>query len=185
MTSAIIGTGYFDVHNKFPIVYYLVDYGVCTLIAFGIIWAFETFWFGHYHMMLRFITNTQADVITKLIKLINILTKKKISRSEWFSGCITFTQSLFELNNLIQNAQFKDRAERVVGHEFTHFIELTNRIFIGQKALYFAHKAKRFRKYDYNQLFQQVHLDLEQLKKIVDDTQIVDAISGVIHEAPN
>ncbi|AHE66242.1 hypothetical protein Loa_00673 [Legionella oakridgensis ATCC 33761 = DSM 21215] len=89
------------------------------------------------------------------------------------------------VNNLVHNAQFLISAKRAVGEEFEDFRELINRIFVGQKALYFAHYTKRHQKYDYQQLLQQIQADLEQLKTIVAAGVIPNSILGAMHEAPH
>lgn len=167
VNTSLIGTGYFDVHNTFSVTFFLVDYAVCTLIAFAIILAFEYFWFRKYHMMGRFIYDTQTEVIHRHLVLENLLNNKKIHHITWFKACVALTRSLFEVNSLVHNAQFSVSSKRAVGDEFDKFAELTNRIFIGQKALYYAHYTKRYSKYDYNHLQLQVESDLAKLKTIV------------------
>jgi len=183
VNTAIIGTGYFDTHNLFSITFFLVDYFICTIIAFTIIVLFEYFWFRRFHMMRRFINDTQAEVISGLNRLVLLLNSNKIKRGDWFRSCIKLTGSIFAVNSLINNAQFEISSVQAVGGEFNQFVELTNRIFIGLKALYLAQSTKRHHKFDYNKLFQQVQFDLAQLEKIVTDGQFSSITPGVLHEA--
>src|SRR5580704_9677724 len=71
VNTSVIGTGYFDTsRSTFPITYFLIDYLMCTVIAFAIILVFEYFWFRRYNLMNLFIKDTQADVVRKLYRLI-------------------------------------------------------------------------------------------------------------------
>lgn len=185
VNTSVIGTGYFDTSSSsYTVTYFLIDYLMCTVIAFAIILVFEYFWFSRYRLMGLFIRDTQADVIRKLYRLIHLLNQDKISRTAWFKACIAFTDSLFEMEKLGRNAQFLISSERELGDEFTQFVELTNRIFIKIKALYLATYTKKHRKYDFNQLLQQVQVDLKLLKILVKDVQIADHHTGELHVAP-
>ncbi len=184
VNTSVIGTGYFSSQQAAPIFYFIIDYTVCTLIAFAIILGFEYLWFSRYRMMQRFISDTQTEVIKDLYCLVDLLNQKKIRRTVWFSSCIKLTSSLFEVNTLIQNSQFMVKSERAVGDEFSEFVTLTNRIFIGLKALYMAYYTKRYHKFDYYQLLQEIHDDLERLKTYVVSEEMNNDTSGVIHAAP-
>ncbi|KTC86903.1 FUSC family protein [Legionella brunensis] len=184
VNASVIGAGYFSAKNSPTVFYYIFDYTLCTLIGFGIILVFEYFWFRRYHMMQRFIRDTQAEVINDLYRLVDLLNQEAIRRRDWFSSCIKLTDSLFEVNTLMRNAQFADKSARAVGDEFNQFVDLGNRIFIGLKALYMAYYTKRYHKFDYNQLFQQVQADLLRLKTFVIDEQQTDASYGVINATP-
>ena len=172
VNTSVIGTGYFDVNDTFSITFFLVDYTVCTVIAFAIIFVFEYFWFREYHMMHRFIYDTQSEVILRHRTLACLRNQKKISRTEWFKTCVALTNASFEVNSLLKNAQFTVSSNRAVGNEFFNFVEQSNRIFIGQKALYYAHYTKRYNKYDYRRLTKQLEVDLAQLKTIVSHGRI-------------
>lgn len=187
VSASVIGTGYFDTSTSsaFNVTNFIVDYAVCTVIAFAIIVVFEHFWFSPYRMMKLFIKDTQADVIKKLYHLIHLLNQDRISRTDWFHACITFTESLFEMEKLARNSQFVLSSEQVVNDEFTRFLELTDRIFVTLKALYLASHTKRNRKYDYNQLLQNVQNDLVQLRILVKDVHVNDHHSGELHVAPD
>ncbi|AHE66243.1 hypothetical protein Loa_00674 [Legionella oakridgensis ATCC 33761 = DSM 21215] len=79
VNTSIIGTGYFNPSSSsFSITSFLIDYLICTLIAFTIILVFEYFEFRRYHMMHRFIQDTQTEVVARLNKLTNLLNKKKL-----------------------------------------------------------------------------------------------------------
>lgn len=185
VNTSVIGAGYFSTQQSPSVTYYLFDYAVCTLIAFAIILVFEYFWFSRYHMMRRFINDTQTEVVQDLYYLVGLLNQDKIRRAVWFKGCIQLTSSLFEVNTLIQNASFVHRSERAVGDEFNQFVTLTNRIFIGLKALYMANYTKKCHKFDYEQLYQQMQIDLVRLKSYVrgEDQPLLTA-DGVRHAAP-
>ena len=71
-----------------------------------------------------------------------------------------------------------------MGDTFKQFVELTNRIFIGLKALYMAYYTKRYHKFDYFQLFQQVQADLVRLKAFVIGVEKMDLSDGVMHATP-
>lgn len=184
VSASVIGSGYFSTETTLPVAYFIIDYTVCTLIAFAIILSFEYFWFRHYGLMQRFVRNTQAEVINDLYRLVRLLNQGKIRRTEWFRSCIKLTDSLFEVNKLIRNSQFLISSERAVGNEFNQFVELTNRIFIGLKALYMAYYTKRYHTFDYYQLFQQVQKDLVHLKDFVAGEQTMDLSEGVKHATP-
>ena len=86
---------------------------------------------------------------------------------------------------LMENSQFMVRSERAVGDEFTDFFSLTNRIFIGLKALYMAYYTKRYHKFDYYQLFEQVQADIVLLKKYVTfNKQTLENTLGEMHALP-
>jgi uncharacterized membrane protein YccC len=55
VNTSIIGVGYFAYDSRFTITNFLIDYFICTLIAFVIIYLFETLWFSRYKMMMRFL----------------------------------------------------------------------------------------------------------------------------------
>lgn len=184
VNASVIGSGYFSTEHSLTVTYYIIDYTLCTLIAFGIILVFEYFWFRRYQLMERFISHTQAEVIDDLYILVRLLNQGKIRRTEWFRACIKLTDSLFAVNMLIRNAQFIIKSEGAVGDEFNQFVELTNRIFIGLKALYMAYYTKRYHKFDYYQLFQQVQADLVRLKAFVIGVEKMDLSDGVMHATP-
>lgn len=184
VNTSVIGTGYFDRSgSSFNVTNFLIDYLMCTVIAFAIILVFEYFWFSRYRLMKLFIKDTQTDVVRKLYKLIHLLNQDKISRTDWFDACITFTDSLFEMEKLARNSQFVISSERVVSDEFNQFVLITNRIFINIKGLYLATYTKRYRKYDYNRLLQQVQIDLKYLKVLVREVQTTDQNTGELHVA--
>ncbi|HAT6325034.1 TPA: FUSC family protein [Legionella pneumophila subsp. pneumophila] len=178
---SVLGSGYFSTEDTLPVTYFIIDYTLCTLIAFTIILGFEYFWFRHYGLMQRFIKSTQAEVIDDLYRLVRLLNQGKIKKTEWFQACIKLTDSLFEVNKLITNSQFLISSEHAVGDEFNQFVELANRIFIGLKALYMAYYTKHYHTFDYYQLFQQVQKDLVHLKDFVAGEQTIDLSEGVKH----
>lgn len=163
VNTSIIGTGYFDLQETFPLSFFLVDYGICTLIAFAIIVSFEYFWFSRYSMMKRFIYDSQIELLATLNHLAGLLEHHKIHRKTWFSGCLKLTGLLAEMNGLVQNSQFLLRSQQEVGDEFNEFVLLANKCFISIKALYLAHHTSRHRKYDYLKLSSEVQESLRQL----------------------
>lgn len=186
VNTSVIGTGYFDKSgSSFNVTNFLIDYLICTVIAFAIILVFEYFWFSRYRLMDLFIKDTQRDVIRKLYHLIHLLNQPKISRSAWFEACINFTDSLFEMEKLARNSQFIISSRGIVREEFNQFLVITNRIFINIKALYLATYTKRHRKYDFNRLLEKVHTDLNYLKILVKEVQNADHNSGEPNVAPD
>jgi hypothetical protein len=186
VNTSVIGTGYFDKSgSSFNVTNFLIDYLICTVIAFAIILVFEYFWFSRYRLMDLFIKDTQRDVIRKLYHLIHLLNQPKISRSDWFEACINFTDSLFEMEKLARNSQFIISSRGIVREEFNQFLVITNRIFINIKALYLATYTKRHRKYDFNRLLEKVHTDLNYLKILVKEVQNADHNSGEPNVAPD
>lgn len=184
--ASIIGSGYFNLDPISTVSYYIFDYIMCTLIAFGIILIFEYCWFRHYGMMRRFIIDTQIEVVHDLYYLVRLLNQDKIKRTKWFEGCLKLTRSLHEVDVLIENSQFMVRSEHAVGDEFTEFVLLANRIFVGLKGLYMAYYTPRYHKYDYYQLLQQVQEDILHLKKfVVFNKQMLENKLGVMNALPS
>jgi hypothetical protein len=183
VNASVIGSGYFSSENSLTVTYYITDYSLCTIVAFIIILSFEYFWFRRYNLMQRFIQITQSEVINDLYALVRLLNKGKIKRSTWFTTCIKLTDSLFEVNMLMHNLQFVVSSTRAVGDEFNRFAELSNRIFIGLKAVYIAYYRKHYHLLNYYQLFLQVQLDIEQLKTFVLTEEKIDLNDGAIHAA--
>ncbi len=167
VNTSIIGTGYFNPSGGFTITTFLIDYFMCTIIAFTIILIFEHFWFRRYQMMGRFIRDTQLDLVKHLYQLVQLLEQKNIRSSEWFEHCIILTRYLAMVNNLAQNAQFEKGSELAVGENFNQFIAIVHETFIKQKALYFAHSTVRHLKYDYNHLLQEIITNLDLLQTLV------------------
>ena len=51
VNASVIGSGYFSTENSLTVTYYIIDYTLCTVIAFGIILIFEYFWFRRYKLI--------------------------------------------------------------------------------------------------------------------------------------
>lgn len=183
VNTALIGTGYFAAHSDFSITFFLIDYGICTVIAFLTIVIFEYFGFRHYRMMQRFIYATQQDVLNHLQALLVLVNQSQIRRTEWFRRCLALNRSLNEVNNLARNSQFEISSERAVGDEFNHFVIYTNRIFTSLKALHSAYYTKRYHKHDYYQLVTQVQQDLTHLTMLVATAEPLSITSGAIYAA--
>ncbi|KTD76506.1 FUSC family protein [Legionella waltersii] len=183
VNASVIGSGYFSSETSLSVTYYITDYSLCTIVAFIIILSFEYFWFRRYNLMQRFIQITQSEVINDLYALVRLLNKGKMKRSTWFTTCIKLTDSLFEVNMLMNNMHFVLSSTRAVGDEFNRFVELSNRIFIGLKAVYIAYYTKHYHMLNYYQLFQQVQMDIEQLKTFVLADEKIDLNDGAIHAA--
>ena len=168
VNTSVIGTGYFDTSlSVFPITFFLTDYLMCTVIAFAIILIFEYFWFSRYKLINLFIIDNQTEMVRKLYRLVNLLNQSKIRRSEWFEACVSYTDSLFEMEKLARNSQFIRRAQGTLGEEFNQFLAINSRIFVYLKALHIANYTKRYGKYDYNLILQQVQMDLKSLRQII------------------
>ncbi len=182
--ASVIGFGYYHSQSSFIVSFYLIDYGMCTVIAFAIILVFEYFWFRRYNMMQRFINDIQIEVINNLYHLIHLLNQEKIRRVDWYNGCTLCTASIFEMDRLLCNSQFILGSERAVGDEFNQFVVLTHRVYVGLKALYLAYYTKRHRKFDYYQLVEKVQADLIQLKALIAFEKAEDVTYGVLHAAP-
>jgi uncharacterized membrane protein YccC len=185
VNTAVIGNGYFFAHNDYAVTFFITDYAVCTIIGFAIVLCFEYFWFRHYRLMPRFIHDTQQEIIMHLKALINLLNQDKFKHSDFFRRCIEFNNSLANVNNLARNTQFLLSAEAVVGDEFKQFVEQTNRIFIGLKALYSAYYSMRYHPHDYGFLYTQVQTDLAKLEALLRIDITITLQSGAIHEANN
>ena len=181
--TSVIGFGYYHSQSAFIVSFFLLDYGMCTVIAFAIILLFEFFWFRRYSMMRRFINDIQIEVINNLYHLIHLLNQEKIRRVDWYNSCTLCTTSIFEMNRLLCSSQFVDSSEHAVGDEFNQFVLLTNRVYVGLKALYLAYYTKCHRKFDYYQLVEQVQADLVQLKALISFAKAEDATYGVLHAA--
>ena len=168
VNTSVIGSGYFDTSTSlFPVTFFLTDYLMCTVIAFVIIFVFEYFWFSRYKLMSLFIKDTQDELVRKLYQLIHLLNQKKIRRSDWSEACVTYTDSLSEMEKLARNTQFLKSSGNTLGEEFNQFLALNTRIFVHLKALYIATYTKRYGKYDYNLLLHQVQMDLKTLKHLI------------------
>ncbi|RUR08648.1 FUSC family protein [Legionella sp. km772] len=184
VNTSVIGTGYFDTSTSvFPLTFFLTDYVMCTVIAFIIILIFEYFWFSHYKLINLFIIDNQAEMVRKLYHLIHLLNQNKIRRSDWFDACVSYTDSLFEMEKLARNSQFIRRAKGTLGDDFNEFLALNSRIFVYLKALYISGYTKNYGKYDYNLLFQQVQMDLKKLKQFIRATHVQEH-NGELHALP-
>ena len=183
VSTSILAFGYFDSQSSFVVSVFIMDYTACTVIGFVIILLFEHFWFRHYQMLHRFIRENQQDVIKNLYTLVHLLNQDKIRRTDWFRGCITLTASLFEMDRLVLNTQFAACSEHAVGDEFIQFVALSNQVFVNLKALYIACYTTRYRKYDYNQLVDIVHADLNKLNTLIVGEAKASSIDGVLHAA--
>jgi hypothetical protein len=185
VNTSVIGTGYFDTSvTVFPLTFFLTDYLMCTVIAFCIILIFEYFWFSRYNLIHLFIIDNQAEMVRKLYRLIHLLNQNKTHRSHWFEACISYTDSLFEMEKLARNAQFIRRAKGTLGKEFNQFLELNSRIFINLKALYISSHTKQYGKYDYTLLLEQVQMDLKILKHLIRTPHDEDH-NGALHALPS
>ncbi len=185
VNTSIIGTGYFDTSiSVFPLTFFLTDYLMCTVIAFVIILSFEYFWFSRYQLINLFIEDNQAEVVRKLYRLVHLLNQNKIRRTDWFEACISYTDSLFEMERLARNAQFLIRTKGTLGKEFNQFLALNSRIFVTLKALYISSYTKRHGKYDFNLLLEQVQKDLKNLKQLIRAERYA-RHGGELHVLPN
>jgi len=186
VNCSVIGLGFFNMDPTSTVTYYVEDYSLCTTVAFAIILIFEYFWFRRHKMMRRFIIDTQAEVLQDLHALVTLLNQGKVRNTEWFNKCLKLARSLNQVTELIQNKQFIARIENLVKDDFVAFVENTNHIFIGLKALYMAYYTPRYHKFDYFHLFHQVKREIVQLKTfIVDEHHLLEITLGEMYATPH
>ena len=181
--GSIIGYGYFNSQSNFVITYFLLDYGMATIMAISVCVLCEYFWFRRYHLMRRYIREVQETVLKRLYHLVALTSEEKIKRLNWYHACIATVDVIYEMHRLLQNAQFVSVSELAVGDSFNSFSELTTRIYVRLKALYYCSYTKRFRKYDYNLVLSQVTADLELLKQLLESEDIENRTLGVMNAA--
>lgn len=184
VATSIIAFGYFDTQSSFIVAFFIIDFTMCTLIAFSIILVCEHFWFSRYRLMHRFVRDIQGNVIDYLYVLVHLLEQPRIPRRDWFRACINFTNCLSEMNRLTLNAQFQASSAEAVGDQFNQFTALIHQIFIHLKALYIAHENVRHHQHDYNQLVEKIRAELLQLKSLVATEHQANVPLGVFHAAP-
>ena len=164
VNAALLGTSYFGAQSNSTVAVFIVNYTLCTLIAFVICVVFEYFWFGRLGMMNKFVADTENKIIAELYSLVALLNqeiatsassglarellipaalKDSISSADWLRSCIRLNRSLNEVNLLVHNAAFEHGATAAVGNNFKDFVALMNSTFIGIKALYSAHSRAR------------------------------------------
>lgn len=181
VNTSLLATGYFNPGDQFTVFDFIVDYFMATLIAFALVLVFEYFLFSRYHLMRRFIEDSQGRVIDKLAGMISLLNKKHISRRDWFKACTALTFSLSELTNLLTNAHFARRSEEAVGEEFNDFIRISTEIYMQMKVLYLAHHVKGGNLARYKPLQSKINLDLVRLKQIISTDNTGDRLTGVVY----
>ena len=183
VNTAVIGTGYFSTGLTTTVNSFIYDYTAATIVALAICVFFEYFIFRRYGLMQRFISDTQLQIIQQLKILLELLNHESISKIAWFNACIGLSQLLGEVNNLVRNSEFEYSAHKAVGNEFNQFVTLTNQIFVNLKALYSAYYSPRYHKHDYNQVFNQVQAQLEQLESLINLSVDLTIKSGAIYNA--
>ena len=184
VNTSLIGYGYFNMQDTSTVTYFIIDYGLCTFVAFTIILGFEYLWFRHYGLMSRFLRDTQAMVIRDLCRLVYLLNQGKVRRTDWFKGCIALTESLFEVSKLVNNSQFMVSSERAIGDKFSVFTMLSNQMFVCLKALYIERYTMSYYTIDKTAMLQQIQADIAQLKTCIADEHITNSNYGVIDVAP-
>lgn len=183
VNTAVIGTGYFSTSLTTTVNSFIYDYTAATIVALAICVFFEYFIFRRYGLMQRFINDTQLQIIQQLKILLELLNHESISKVAWFNACIGLSQLLGEVNNLVRNSEFEYSAHKAVGNEFNQFVTLTNQIFVNLKALYSAYYSPRYHKHDYNQVFNQVQIQLQQLESLINLSVDLTIKSGAIYNA--
>jgi hypothetical protein len=183
VNTAVIGTGYFSANLTTTVNSFIYDYTAATIVALAICVFFEYFIFRRYGLMQRFINDTQLQIIQQLKILLELLNHESISKIAWFNACIGLSQLLGEVNNLVRNSEFEYSAHKAVGNEFNQFVTLTNQIFVNLKALYSAYYSPRYHKHDYNQVFNQVQIQLQQLESLINLSVDLTIKSGAIYNA--
>ncbi|MBX9868085.1 MAG: FUSC family protein [Burkholderiales bacterium] len=183
VNTAVIGTGYFSTGLTTTVNSFIYDYTAATIVALAICVFFEYFIFRRYGLMQRFISDTQLQIIQQLKILLELLNRESISKVAWFNACIGLSQLLGEVNNLVRNSEFEYSAHKAVGNEFNQFVTLTNQIFVNLKALYSAYYSPRYHKHDYNQVFNQVQIQLQQLESLINLSVDLTIKSGAIYNA--
>jgi hypothetical protein len=183
VNTAVIGTGYFSTSLTTTVNSFIYDYTAATIVALAICVFFEYFIFRRYGLMQRFISDTQLQIIQQLKILLELLNRESISKIAWFNACIGLSQLLGEVNNLVRNSEFEYSAHKAVGNEFNQFVTLTNQVFVNLKALYSAYYSPRYHKHDYNQVFNQVQIQLQQLESLINLSVDLTIKSGAIYNA--
>jgi hypothetical protein len=118
------------------------------------------------------------EVINLLYTLDDLLKNKKLKRKVWFDGCMLLISKLDEVNKMTKNVHFEKKSQAVVGNDFNDFVELANRIYVSQKALYFAHFTKRYEGDEYHTLLRKVKNDLARLKADVTEKSHLHDVKG-------
>lgn len=167
INTSLIGLGYFYGNAVyFNPTDFIIEYFVCTVFIFWIIVFFECFIFKPKRMMKYFIYDNEIAILKTLHKINEVLEQKHIRRSKWFQHCIGLTTEMTKLNSLINNKNFIKSSKSQTIEEFKLFVKICNRVYLTQKALYYAHFDNRFHTKQYTQLQDQLSFDMNQLKNI-------------------
>ena len=167
VNTSVIGTGYFAQNDAFSVQYFIIDYCICTLIAFTWIVLFEYFWFRRFRLMERFIHDVQQEIVVRLERLAALLQHDTLRRSTWFMACSSVIGSMTRMTQLMSTVSFIEDSEFVVGKEVEDYIKLAEHVYTRLKALYLATHTERYKKYDYIQLLAEVQADIAILNKTV------------------
>ncbi|MDP1615025.1 MAG: FUSC family protein, partial [Methylococcales bacterium] len=181
VNTSLIGTGYFAKNDAFSVQYFLIDYCICTLIAFAWIVLFEYFWFRRFHLMERFIHDTQHEILIRLEHLVELLQQDTLRRSTWFKACNSVIGAMGRMKQLMETVALVEDPGFVVGKAVMVYTEMAEHAYTRLKALYLASYTHRYRKYDYFQLLAEVQADLSKLnqavRKIDEDIRVSHASS--------
>ena len=164
VSSAIVGFGYWDPLSRFYIGFFVMDFVMAAVIGFCVILLLEEFFFKKHSMMRRFLRDAQEGVLEHLYLMVNSLSE---NRSDWFKSSMHLSFILDEIHKLSQNKQFAVRSEQVVGDEFKQFILICDCIFSNLNTLYVASLAQRTLMLDYQQLEEDVRIDLHKLQGLM------------------
>ncbi len=165
--TALLGMGYYGTYLHEDIKYLLVDFFMCSLIAFVMILFFEYFIFRRYQHMRRFIIESQTATITHLLNLVDYLNQPKVTRKEWFDECAKLIANLANTEKLLGNAHFMKRSMEEFGEEFNDFIDQVNQLYSHFKALYFALHLEPNAAIDVTQFIHTINHELLRLKHLV------------------
>ncbi|OGT68712.1 MAG: hypothetical protein A3J38_07905 [Gammaproteobacteria bacterium RIFCSPHIGHO2_12_FULL_45_9] len=167
VSGAILAADFYFKYTRFNETPFMLDYAICTIIAFVIVFSFEFFWFSRYRLMRRFIIEKERDVLAHLKNLFHLLHEKNIKRPVWFKMCMGVTRTLAEVGELIRNSEFESSARDMVGESFNQFIQLTETTFVKLKAIYFASFLHHHDSAYYREPYEAVARDLDRLEQLL------------------
>src|SRR3990167_7424328 len=138
VNTSVIGTGYFSNAQTVTLLYYLVDYCICTCVAFGLIWFLETYWFNRYNLIERFILDVEKKVLKNLRNLKALLHEGPVNRTKWYKACGFTIHSLTRIKELLNNTSFCKHSDMIARDDILLFIQSAETSYTRLKALYFA-----------------------------------------------
>lgn len=163
VNTSVIGTAYFSSNETINVLYYLLDYCVCTCVAFGLVWFIETRWFSKFYLQERFLYDVEERIIENFQALMAVIKRDKPLKSEFYVACIQTIQNLNHMHQLLNNAVFYKYGELIANNEVTTFIKTAELCYTRIKALYFAYYEKKCEQQDYQLLLKEIEHDIKQL----------------------